>query len=180
MGALREAMRQTNQSGVGQGRLRAAALGVVVLLVTGGAGAETVHQGGAVPGGGHPAPRGTGQHAPGYLGIGFQDLSEEQAAAMHVKLGAAVEVTKVDQDGPAGRAGLRPHDVIVSLNGQTLGGADGLHKMIREGGVGRNVALVVARGGQSMTVNVQLASRDEVERQAMLRMAAAADPRAFG
>jgi S1-C subfamily serine protease len=114
------------------------------------------------------------------LGIGFQDLSEEQAAALHIKLGTGVEVTKVDQDGPAGRAGLRPHDVIVSLNGQLLSGADGLHKMIREGGVGMNVALMVLRGGQSVAVNAQLASRDEVERQAMARMAAAADPSVSG
>ena len=171
-------MTQTIQSGVGAKRLRGAlGAGMVVLLVAVGVRghAETVHQSGSVSGPAHGVPR-TGGHAPGYLGIGFQDLGEEQAAALHLKLGNGVEVTKVDQDGPAGRAGLRPHDVIVSLNGQMLSGADGLHKMIREAGVGMNVALVVLRGGQSVAVNAQLASRDEVERQAMARMAAAADP----
>jgi S1-C subfamily serine protease len=113
------------------------------------------------------------------LGIGFQDLGEEQAAALHLKLGNAVEVTHVDHDAPAGKAGLRLHDVIVSMNGQALAGAVELHKLIREVGVGGEVALMVMRGGQHLTINAQLASRDEVAREAMARMTAP-DPAADG
>jgi S1-C subfamily serine protease len=149
------------------------ALAVVMLLAVGQAGAENVgkkSQNGGVSGQGHGAARASGQHAPGYLGIGFQDLNEEQATALHLKLGNGVMVTKVDQDGPAGKAGLRPLDVIVSLNGQLLTGADGLHKMIRESGPGTEIALMVLRGGQSVAVTAQLKLRGDVERAAIERI----------
>jgi serine protease Do len=169
-------MTKTNQSGGWRERRcgRAVAVGVVVVVVAmGGVGAaaETVHQTGGVSGPGRAVARTGGVHEPGYLGIGFQDLGEEQAAALHLKLGNAVEVTHVDHDGPAGKADLRPHDVIVSMNGQMLAGAVALHKMLREAGVGTDVSLMVMRGGQHLTVTAQLASRDEVARQAMARMA---------
>jgi S1-C subfamily serine protease len=152
-----------------------AALAAVVLMAVLQAGAENVGknaQNGGVSGPGHGAARSGGQHAPGYLGIGFQDLNEEQATALHLKLGNGVMVTKVDQDGPAGKSGLRPRDVIVSLNGQLLTGADGLHKMIRDAGPGTDIALMVLRGGQSVGVNVQLALRGDVERAAIERIGA--------
>ncbi len=134
-------------------------------------------QSGSTAGPVHAAgPRVGTSRSPAYLGIGFQDLNEEQAAALHLKLGRAVEVSMVDHDGPAGKAGLRPHDVIVSVNGQTISGADGLHRMIRESGVGAEMALSVLRGGKPVTVNAQLALRGDVERQAMAGMNAPGAP----
>ncbi len=136
------------------------------------------HQGGNISGvGSHGgAPKGVPAHAPGYLGILFQNLSDEQVTALHVKGGPGVEVVMVDHDGPAGKAGLRPHDVIVSLNGQTVVGAESLRRMIHDAGVGTGVSLAVLRGGRQITVNAQLAYRGEVEREAVARMVAADPP----
>lgn len=111
-------------------------------------------------------------HAPGYLGILFGTLGADQAAALHVKEGHGVEIVMVDHDGPAGKAGLRPHDVIVSMNGQPVISADDLRHMIHEAGVGAAVSLAVIRSGRKITVNTQLAYRGEVEREAAERMEA--------
>jgi serine protease Do len=132
---------------------------------------NTARQSGSVSGGSHAAPRGIPPHAPGYLGILSQDLNDDQVAALHLKSGRGVEVVMVDHDGPAGKAGLRPHDVILSMNGQGIVSADGLGRMVRDAGVGAGVAFLVVRGGQQLTVNAQLAYRGEVEREAVARMA---------
>jgi membrane-associated protease RseP (regulator of RpoE activity) len=129
---------------------------------------------GTVPHG--ASPKSIPPHAPGYLGILFQNLSDEQVTALHVRSGLGVEVVMVDHDGPAGKAGLQPHDVIVSLNGQIVTGAESLRRMIHDAGVGTGISLAVLRGGRQITVNAQLAYRGEVEREAAARMVAANPP----
>jgi serine protease Do len=126
---------------------------------------------GSISGIDRSAPKGVPPHAPGYLGILFQNLSEDQLAALHLKGRLGVEVLMVDHDGPAGKAGLRPHDVILTFNGQPITDADALRRMIHDDGVGTGVSLGLFRGGREVTVTTQLAYRGTVEREAMERMA---------
>jgi serine protease Do len=108
-----------------------------------------------------PNPR---EHTPGYLGIEFHELPAH-----------TVEVVMVDHDGPAGKAGLQPHDVIVKLNGLVVESADGLRHMIHEAGSGAMVALSVLRGGHSMTLTAQLSDRDQVAKAAWAEHMAGTD-----
>ncbi len=132
--------------------------------------------GAAVGSHGVASKEGIPAHAPGYLGILFQDLTDEQAASLHLKSSEGVEVLMVDHDGPAGKVGLQPHDVILSLDGQTVSGAEALRRMIRDAGVGTDISLALVRDGRQMTVRIQLAYRGEVEREAVARVMAADPP----
>lgn len=94
-----------------------------------------------------------------YLGVDTRDITADRLGALHLKEEHGVEVTMVDQDAPAGKAGLKEQDVILTLNGAQVESVEQLRRMIRETPPGRVVTLGVSRNGQPMTVKVQLADR---------------------
>jgi len=94
-----------------------------------------------------------------YLGVDIADVSPERLGELKLKEEHGAEVTMVDQDAPAGKAGLHEHDVIVSLNGAAIESAAQLRRMIRETPPGRVVSLGISRDGQPLTIKVQLADR---------------------
>ena len=94
-----------------------------------------------------------------YLGVDTRDVTTDRLADLKLKEEHGVEVTLVDQDAPAGKAGVKEHDVILSLNGNQVESVEQLRRMIREIPPGRLVTLGISRGGQSMTLKAQLADR---------------------
>lgn len=64
----------------------------------------------------------------------------------------------VDQDAPAGKAGLKEHDVIVAFNGQTVDDPYQLRNLIRDVPPGNMVKLGIVRDGKPMDVQVKLAA----------------------
>lgn len=94
-----------------------------------------------------------------YLGVDVADVTADRLGALKLKEEKGAEVTMVDQDAPAGKAGLKEHDVILSLNGMSVESATQLRRMIHEIPPGRAVTLGLSRDGQPVTVKVQLADR---------------------
>ena len=93
-----------------------------------------------------------------YLGVDTADVTIERLGALKLKEEHGAEVTMVDQDAPAGKAGLKEHDVILSLNGAAVESAAQLRRMIRETPAGRVVSLGISRDGQPQSIKVQLAN----------------------
>jgi membrane-associated protease RseP (regulator of RpoE activity) len=94
-----------------------------------------------------------------YLGVDTRDITPDRLGALKLKEEQGVEVTMVDQDAPAGKAGLKEHDVILTVNGAQVESVEQLRRVIRETPPGRVVTLGVSRDGQPMTIKVQLADR---------------------
>ena len=99
-----------------------------------------------------------------YLGVDIADVTAERLSTLKLKEEHGAEITMVDQDAPAGKAGLHEHDVIVSLNGTAVESAAQLRRMIKETPPGRVVTVGVSRDGQALTVKVQLADRRKSEK----------------
>src|SRR5579872_6153121 len=55
-----------------------------------------------------------------YLGVDTRDITPDRLAPLHLKDERGVEVTMVDQDAPAGKAGLKENDVILTMNGNDV------------------------------------------------------------
>src|SRR5580700_11471234 len=96
-----------------------------------------------------------------YLGVDIADITSDRLGALKLKEEKGVEVTMVDQDAPAGKAGVKEHDVILDLNGTAIESKTQLHRMIHETPPGRVVTLGLSRDGQAMTIKVQLADRSK-------------------
>ena len=94
-----------------------------------------------------------------YLGVDIADVTAERLSELKLKEEHGAEITMVDQDAPAGKAGLREHDVILSLNGTAIESAAQLRRMIKEIPPGRVVTLGISRDGQPLTIKVQLGDR---------------------
>ena len=94
-----------------------------------------------------------------YLGVDISDVTTERLSALKLKEEKGVEVTMVDQDAPAGKAGIKEHDVILTMNGASIESGAQLRRMIHEMPPGRVVSFGLSREGQPVTIKVQLADK---------------------
>jgi S1-C subfamily serine protease len=67
----------------------------------------------------------------------------------------AVEVVEVVGDSPAARAGLRPEDLIVAIDGSPVRGVDDLQRLMDGGRIGADVSLSVVRSGVAREVAIR-------------------------
>jgi serine protease Do len=100
-----------------------------------------------------------GPTATSYLGVDTRDITPDRLTPLHLKDEQGVEVTMVDQDAPAGKAGIKEHDVILTVNGERVESVEQLRRLIHEIPSGRMVTLGLSRNGQLLTVKTQLAAR---------------------
>ena len=96
-----------------------------------------------------------------YLGVDIAEITPERVSALKLKEERGVEIKNVDQDAPAGKAGLKTGDVILDLNGQRVEGEEGLRRMLRETPGGRTVTLGIWRDGALQQIKVTPASKKE-------------------
>lgn len=96
----------------------------------------------------------------GYLGVSVTDLDEAKAHALKLEPNAGVFVGEVpDPDSPAGKAGIRPKDVITAFNGKPVKAARELTDTVAATPVGQTARVDFIREGQPQSVTVQLAER---------------------
>jgi S1-C subfamily serine protease len=83
-----------------------------------------------------------------YLGIAGGPRPLPPRLARKLGRRAGVEIVQVVEGGPADRAGLRPEDLIVELDGTPIEGMDELQRVVVSELIGRSVRAKVIREGR--------------------------------
>ncbi len=92
----------------------------------------------------------------GWLGVGIQPVSEDIAAALDIDATNGALVTSVTRDSPAEKAGLKPGDVVVGLNGNPVDDPRALSLAVADLQVGKSVPLTVLRDGETQELTVEI------------------------
>ena len=105
----------------------------------------------------------TGQVVRGWLGIQGQDVNEKLAEAFGLHGNEGFLVTGVMEGGPGSHAGLRPGDVIVSIDKVKTNDSHELMQMIANKAPGSTLEVSGWRGSESFTVKAISGTRPPVE-----------------
>lgn len=105
----------------------------------------------------------SGEVTRGWLGVGIQDISDEVAEYYGIEEKIGVLVTEVFPGDPADMAGVKPKDIILSVNGKKVSTARELTGVIADIGVGDTVRMKVLRNGATKTFKVKIAKREDAK-----------------
>jgi serine protease Do len=94
-----------------------------------------------------------------YLGVNIAEIEASRAKELKLKEDYGVEITRVEENSPAEKAGVKAGDVVLEYNGQRVEGMEQFGRMVRETPPGREVKLTVSRNGATQTLVAALSSR---------------------
>jgi len=98
----------------------------------------------------------TGKVEHGYMGIGINDVTPENAKFFDLKDASGALVTQVEADSPAAKAGLKVGDVIRELDGKPIPDAGELQVEVGQKQPGTTIKLGILRNGTTQTIPVTL------------------------
>jgi len=107
----------------------------------------------------------TGHVARGRLGVAIQPVDAALGKALGLEGSKGALVADAESGGPADRAGLKPGDVIISLDGTPVPSSEDLPRMVARHAPGTHAKLEISRNGKRQVVDVTLDElKDEVAR----------------
>jgi len=90
----------------------------------------------------------------GYLGIGMNDVTPDNAHFFNLQDATGAIVSQVTPDSPASSGGLKTGDVIALLNGQKIVNGSALQVAVSEMAPGTKITLGILRDGKLETLNL--------------------------
>ena len=97
----------------------------------------------------------------GWLGVGIQSLTKDLAEQFGIKEGHGVLINEVYEDDPADAAGIKPGDIILSVDDSPVDSPNQLSRLVARVGPGDNARIRLLRDGKELTYLVPMAERQE-------------------
>lgn len=92
----------------------------------------------------------------GWLGVYIQDVDKGLAQSLGLKKPQGALIAQVEPGGPADRAGIRPGDVIVRFNGQTIRESSDLPHVVGLIRPGAKSPAIIIREGKRQNLQVKV------------------------
>ena len=106
-----------------------------------------------------PQLREMGRVSRGYIGVALRDVDPDLQRSLGLSSSSGALVQDVTAGSPGARAGLRPYDLIVAVDGKQVVRNDELIQMVSARQPGTSATLQIVRDGRPLNVAVKLAER---------------------
>ncbi len=106
----------------------------------------------------------TGKVVRGYFGIEPEDITPEMVDALKLARKEGVIVRGVQRSAPAGKAGIEPGDILLSINGEPVKDTPRMLTQIAQLAPGSVARVKVIRGGKELEIAVTVGERPVPQR----------------
>jgi serine protease DegQ len=101
----------------------------------------------------------TGQVVRGWIGIESQDITPELADSFGLGQQSGAIIAGVVRNGPADRAGIRPGDILLTVEGKSVANTSEMLNLIAQLVPGGKAKMTVMRKNRQSTLNVTVGTR---------------------
>ncbi|SFE13300.1 Do family serine endopeptidase [Nitrosomonas sp. Nm166] len=95
----------------------------------------------------------------GWLGVSMQDITLELAESFGLESSIGTLVASVLRDGPADKAGIKPGDILVAVEGKPIKNSSEMLNLVAALPPGETVTVTVVRGKQEKSIQIKVGIR---------------------
>lgn len=106
-----------------------------------------------------------GQVVRGWIGVEPQDITPEMADSFNIKQTSGAIVAGVIRGGPADKAGIKPGDILIAIEGKPAANKTEVLNLIAQLKPNNKAKLTVLRNGSESTISVLINKRPSIKRE---------------
>lgn len=106
-----------------------------------------------------------GQVVRGWIGVEPQDITPELAESFGLRKKSGTIIAGVLKNGPADKAGMRPGDILVAIEGKPVSDTTEMLNLIAQLTPGDKAKMTVFRKNQESTLDVTIGKRPKLKRE---------------
>lgn len=105
-----------------------------------------------------------GQVVRGWIGVELQEITPELADSLGLKMASGAIIAGVVRDGPAFRAGIKPIDILVDVEGKAVHSTNDMLNLVSQLKPGSNAKIKILRNNTEMVLHVVIGKRPQFKK----------------